>query len=58
MPRSCEVPVVFSPEMARSFLGQFSSALLGENVFRQQSFLSEKLGETIANPQVQLRDDP
>ena len=57
-PRSCEVPVVFSPEMARSFLGQFSSALLGENVFRQQSFLSEKLGETIANPQVQLWDNP
>ena len=57
-PRSCEVPVVFSPEMARSFIGQLSSALLGENVFRQQSFLSEKLGEAIANPQVQLRDEP
>jgi len=57
-PKSCEVPVVFSPEMARSFLGQLSSALLGENVFRQQSFLADKVGQAIANPQVQLSDSP
>lgn len=57
-PDSQEVPVVFSPEMARSFLGSVTSAMMGENIFRKQSFLVDRLGTQIANPCVQLRDDP
>jgi PmbA protein len=37
-PNSQEVPVVFSSEMAQSFLGKIASALMGENLFRKQSF--------------------
>ena len=57
-PQSQEVPVVFSPEMARNFLGSVTSAMMGENIFRKQSFLMDRLGTKIAHSQVQLRDDP
>ena len=57
-PDSQEVPVIFSPEMARSFLGSVTSAMMGENIFRKQSFLLDRLETPIANPCVQLRDDP
>jgi len=57
-PPTCEVPVVFSAEMARSFLASCSSAMMGDHVFRKQSFLMDKLGELVANPQIQLSDQP
>jgi PmbA protein len=57
-PRSCEVPVVFSAEMARSFLGSLAGAMMGESVFRKQSFLAERLQTVIAHSSVSLRDDP
>ena len=46
-PKSCEVPVVFSTEMAQSFLGSLASAMMGENVFRKHSFLKDNLGESV-----------
>ncbi|MBF0279646.1 MAG: TldD/PmbA family protein [SAR324 cluster bacterium] len=57
-PKSQEVPVVFSPEMARSFLGSITSAMMGDNIFRKQSFLVDRLHSQIANSCVQLKDDP
>ena len=57
-PPSQEVPVVFSSEMAQSFLGKIASALMGENLFRKQSFLLNKLDETIANAKINLIDNP
>ena len=51
-PASQEVPVVFSSEMAQSFLGKIASALMGENLFRKQSFLSNKLNESIADSKI------
>jgi len=57
-PPSQEVPVVFSSEMARSFLGKIASALMGENLFRKQSFLLNKLDESIANAKINLIDNP
>ena len=57
-PASQEVPVVFSSEMAQSFLGKIASALMGENLFRKQSFLSNKLNESIADSKINLIDDP
>ncbi len=57
-PKSQEVPVVFSPEMARSFLGSVISAMMGDNIFRKQSFLVDRLHTQIANPCLQLRDNP
>ena len=57
-PKSCEVPVVFSTEMAQSFLGSLASAMMGENVFRKHSFLKDSLGESVASPEIQLSDEP
>ena len=57
-PKSQEVAVVFSPEMARNFLGSLTSAMMGDNIFRKQSFLVDRLETSIANPCIQLRDDP
>ena len=57
-PLSQEVPVVFSSEMAQSFLGKIASALMGENLFRKQSFLLNKLNESIADAKINLIDNP
>ena len=57
-PASQEVPVVFSSEMAQSFLGKIASALMGENLFRKQSFLLNKLNESIADAKINLIDNP
>ena len=57
-PKSQEVAVVFCPEMARSFIGSLTSAMMGDNIFRKQSFLVDRLETSIANPCIQLRDDP
>ncbi len=57
-PKSQEVPVVFSAEMARSFIGSVSSAMMGGNIFRKNSFLKDKIGEKIASENVSIIDDP
>ena len=57
-PVSQEVPVVFSSEMAQSFLGKIASALMGENLFRKQSFLLNRLNESIADSKINLIDNP
>lgn len=57
-PKSQEVPVVFSPEMARSFLGSIALALMGDNIFRKNSFLRDRIGIKIANEGITLKDDP
>ena len=57
-PNSQEVPVIFSSEMAQSFFGKIASALMGENIFRKQSFLMNKLNENIANSNINLIDNP
>lgn len=57
-PPSQEVPVIFSSEMAQSFLGKIASALMGENLFRKQSFLLNRLNESIADSKVNLIDNP
>tara|TARA_B100000945_G_scaffold214860_1_gene173105 strand:+ start:407 stop:1765 length:1359 start_codon:yes stop_codon:yes gene_type:complete len=57
-PSSQEVPVIFSAEMAQSFFGKIASALMGENLFRKQSFLLNHLNESIADSRINLIDNP
>jgi PmbA protein len=54
---TCKVPVVFEPRVARSLLSHVFSAVAGDNVYRQSSFLAGKLGELVASPNVTLIDD-
>ncbi len=51
------VPIVFSPETARTLIGSIFEAASGDAVWRSASFLAGKLGETIAASQLTLIDD-
>ena len=51
------VPVVFSPEVARTLLGHLFEAASGDSIWRSASFLAGKLGETIAAPGLTVIDD-
>ena len=52
-----QTTVVFSPEVARSFLGDIMSAVNGDAIYRGASFLNGKLGEKIAGENVTIVDD-
>lgn len=54
---TCEVPVVFDPEMAGSLLRHLASAVSGGAVYRGLSFLAGKLGERVAPPFISVFDD-
>ena len=55
--KTCEVPVVFDPPTARGILGNLAACVSGYAVYRQSSFLAEKLGERIASDAVTIIDD-
>jgi PmbA protein len=52
-----EVPVVFDPEAAAEILGTLFAAISGYAVFRNATFLKERLGEEIASPLLTVVDD-
>jgi PmbA protein len=52
-----KVPVVFDPRAARSLLDNIFDAISGDSIYRNESFLAGKLGETIANSRVTIVDD-
>jgi PmbA protein len=51
------VPVVLHPDIGASWLAEMHEAFSGEEVLKQSSWLSSRLGETIAAPHVTLVDD-
>ncbi len=51
------VPLVFAPETARSLLGALFSAVNGNAVYRNASFLAGKLGEKVAGENLTVIDD-
>lgn len=54
---TARVPVVLDAPVARSLLDAIFSALSGESVYRGASFLTGKLGELVAAPDVTVVDD-
>ena len=54
---SARVPVVFSAEAAGVFLQGLFAAFSALNVLEQRSFLTGKLGQSIASPAVTIVDD-
>jgi PmbA protein len=52
------VPVVFSNEVSGRILGLLASCILGDSVYREQSYLSERLGSRVASNLVTIVDDP
>ncbi|MFN8588450.1 MAG: TldD/PmbA family protein [Candidatus Eisenbacteria bacterium] len=54
---AARVPVVMSPDIAASWIGEMYEAFTGEAVLKKSSWLSEKLGVAIASPLFSLVDD-
>ena len=54
---TCEVPVLFDGITAPSLIGQLASCLSGYSIYRESSFLADRLGESIASDQITIIDD-
>lgn len=54
---TCQVPVVFDPETARSLLAHVFEAVRGDAIYRSASFLTGKLNRAVASESVTLMDD-
>ncbi|HEY2469363.1 MAG TPA: TldD/PmbA family protein [Terracidiphilus sp.] len=51
------VPIIFSPEVARSLIGSVFDAASGDAIWRHASFLAGKLGEQIGAETLNIIDD-
>ncbi|HEY8150194.1 MAG TPA: TldD/PmbA family protein [Vicinamibacteria bacterium] len=54
---TCEVPVVFDPETAAELVGTLFRGLSGYSVFRNATFLKDRVGHQVASPLLSLVDD-
>ncbi len=54
---TAELPVVFDPETAAAILGTVFSALSGYAVFRNATFLKDRVGDEVASPLLTVVDD-
>ena len=52
-----KVPVVFEPRTARSLLDNIYEAVHGMSIYRHESFIVDKLGDTVASDLVTVIDD-
>ncbi|MBV9948444.1 MAG: TldD/PmbA family protein [Myxococcales bacterium] len=55
---TCEVPVVFDPDAARSILGLLASCVVGSAIWRKSSYLVGREGTKVASELVSVVDDP
>ncbi|HEV8247229.1 MAG TPA: metallopeptidase TldD-related protein, partial [Polyangiaceae bacterium] len=56
--QTCEAPIVFDPDVARSVLGSFASCIVGGALFRRSSYLLEREGTEVAAKGIDIVDDP
>jgi PmbA protein len=54
---SARVPVIMHPDVAAAWLSEMIEAFSGEAVLKQSSWLTDRLGQTIAAPLVTIVDD-
>jgi len=55
---TCEVPVVFDPDAARSILGMLAGCIMGSSIWRKSSYLAGREGTPVASSLVTVVDDP
>jgi PmbA protein len=55
---TCEVPVVFDPDAARSILGMLAGCAMGSAIWRKSSYLVGREGTEVASSLVTINDDP
>ncbi|MGB0955235.1 MAG: metalloprotease PmbA [Panacagrimonas sp.] len=56
--KTAQVPVLFAPEVARSLFGHFVGAISGAALYRQASFLLDKLDQPVFSPTVGITQQP
>jgi PmbA protein len=56
--KTCEVPVVFDPDAARSILGMLAGCVMGSAIWRKSSYLLGREGSVVASDLVTVVDDP
>lgn len=56
-PTTAEVPIVFDPEAAADLLGYVFEAVSGYSVFRNSTFLKDRVGTVVASPLLTMIDD-
>ncbi|MFP6654306.1 MAG: TldD/PmbA family protein, partial [Myxococcota bacterium] len=54
---TCEVPVLFDATTAPSLIGQVASCLNGYSIYRESSFLKDRMNDSVASAKVTLIDD-
>jgi PmbA protein len=52
-----KAPVVFSPEIARSIMGNIFEAANGDSIYRNASFFCDQLGQQVAGENITVVDD-
>ncbi|MGM3386119.1 metalloprotease PmbA [Stutzerimonas stutzeri] len=55
---TCDVPVLFSAELATGLFGHFLSAISGGNLYRKASYLEDALGQTLFPEWLSLDERP
>lgn len=55
---SCEAPVIFDPDSARSILGMMASCVMGSSIWRKSSYLQDRLDTQVASELITIVDDP
>jgi PmbA protein len=55
---TCEVPVVFDPDAAKSILGMLAGCVMGSSIWRKSSYLVGREGTRVASDLVSVIDDP
>jgi len=55
---TCEAPVVFDPDAARSILGMMAGCTMGSSIWRKSSYLCGREGTRVASDLVTIVDDP
>lgn len=56
--KTCNVPVLFEPQMARTVFGHFFSAISGNALYRQASFLVDSLDKQLFPEWLSIRENP
>lgn len=56
--KSCQVPLVFDPKIAKAFVATFAGAISGAAIARDTSFLKKCMGERVFAEGITITDDP
>ena len=56
--KTCKVPVLFDPSMARSILGHFFAAISGSALYRQASFLVDTIDKKLFPDWLSIQESP